>query len=230
MSIKFSIVIPAHNEEGYLAKTLHSLKQQTYQDFETIIVTNGCTDKTYEIASNKTNDRIKHLDINVASVSRARNYGASKAEGEVLVFLDADTTLETDALQKINQQFSEKHSVASTLSKPDRSTMWFNFLAGYKNFNFTTGIYKGCSGALVCRREDFDKVNGYDPELKVREHRKLIQKLLEHGTYGVVKTPVTTSMRRMQKWGLLKASAFWTKQWVKDKFGNLKDSEYEKIR
>ena len=42
----FSIIIPAHNEEKYLQKTLDSIKSQTLQDYEIIIVTNGCTDKT----------------------------------------------------------------------------------------------------------------------------------------------------------------------------------------
>ena len=51
MDPKISIIIPAHNEENYIKKTLHSIKQQTYQNYEAIVVSNGCTDKTEEIVN-----------------------------------------------------------------------------------------------------------------------------------------------------------------------------------
>ncbi len=230
MSVTFSIVIPAHNEENYIKKALHSIKQQTYQNHETIVVTNGCTDKTEEIIKKRANEKLKHFNLNAANVSRARNYGASQAQGEYLLFLDADSTLEQDALQKIKTSFKDKHAVASTLSKPDLPKISHNLAFNFKNAYLTTKLYKGCSGALICRRTDFDKVNGYDADLKVREHRKLILKLLQHGKYKCVPTTTTVSTRRMKNWGLLKSSSFWVKQWFKDKFGDLKTSEYEKIR
>ena len=45
---KISVIIPAHNEEKYIEKTLESLTKQDFADFETIVVANGCTDKTEE--------------------------------------------------------------------------------------------------------------------------------------------------------------------------------------
>jgi glycosyltransferase involved in cell wall biosynthesis len=230
MSITFSVVIPAHNEENYIGKVLHSLKQQTYQNFETIVVTNGCNDKTSEIVSKRVNDRLKHLDLPVANVSRARNFGAGKASGEVLVFLDADCTLENDALAKIKEKFNENHVVASTKTMPDDLSARFKFISTFKNVYLQTGLYKGSSGALICRRKDFDSVDGYDSNITVREHRKLILKLLSNGKYTCVNTPVTTSMRRMKGWGIGKVTGYWVKQWFADKFGDLKKSEYEKIR
>ena len=230
MSAKFSVIIPAHNEENYIRKTLHSIKNQTYQDYEVIVVTNGCTDKTEEVVKKRLNDKIKHLSLNKANVSRARNYGASKAVGEFLLFLDADTLLDKDSLQKINQSFSEEHSVITTRVKPDDEKLKYKIGMNFKNFYLRTNIYNGCSGALVCRRHDFDKVNGYDPELVVKEHRKLILKLLELGKFGCVDTHVTTSMRRLQQWGLMGSTVFWLKQLIKDKFGKLSSSDYEKVR
>ena len=88
MNPLFSIVIPAHNEEKYIKKTLHSIKNQTYQNYEVVVVTNGCTDKTEEIIKRRAGERLKHFSLNASNVSRARNYGASKAMGEILVFLD----------------------------------------------------------------------------------------------------------------------------------------------
>ena len=99
---------------------------QTYQNFETIVVTNGCTDKTEEIIKKRVSDKVKHLNLNVANVSRARNHGVSKASGKYLVFVDADTTLQRDALYQIKQQFSNKHIVATTLVRPDQKNFKSN--------------------------------------------------------------------------------------------------------
>ena len=224
------MIIPAYNEENYIRQTLHSLKEQTFQDFETIVITNGCTDKTQEIVERKVNDRIKHLSMPVANVSRARNHGADKAQGELLVFLDADTILEKDALQIINNRFIDTHSVATIIGRPDNKKITYRFLLGLKNSFNRMKLYEGCSGVLICRKNDFDEVNGYDHELKVREHRKLTLRLKKLGSYTTLNAQATTSMRRFDNWGVGKILSFWTRQWIKDKVSDLKDSEYEKIR
>ena len=225
-----SIIIPAHNEENYIRETLHSIKNQSYQNYEVIVVTNGCNDKTEEIMKKRSDDKIRHLTLPIANVSRARNYGAGKAEGSILLFLDADTTLCVDSLKKIKDEFGLKHSIGTTKVKPDINQLKFKVAMWFKNLYNLSGLYKGCSGALICRRDDFDKVNGYDPEIKVKEHRKLTNKLLEMGEYKVVNTSVVTSMRRLKDWGLGKSAYFWIRQFAKDKFGDLKRSEYEKVR
>lgn len=226
----FSIIIPAHNEEKYLEKTLVSIQKQTSQDYEIIIVTNGCTDKTEEIAKKNTNANIRHLSLPKPNVSVSRNAGALNAEGETLIFLDADTQLAPDALEEIKRQFTEKYSVATTLAKPDSEKLPHRLAVSFKNLYHYLGIYHGCSGALICRKKDFQAVNGYDPEIIVREHRKLALKLKELGKFACVTTKVTTSMRRYQQWGLLKVSLFWIKKGLQDKLGNLKESSYEIIR
>lgn len=229
MQPTISVIIPAHNEENYIKKTIHSLKTQTYQNFEVIVVTNGCTDETEETVKSKVNDKIKHYDLSAANVSRARNFGAGKAEGDILVFLDADTTLNEDALQKIKNDFLTEHSIATTKAKPEPKKLKYDLLMNFKNF-YNSTFYKGCSGVLICRRKDFDAVNGYNPELTVKEHRELTNRLLKHGKYTCLNVYATTSMRRYDQWGALKLGAYWIKQWLKSKFKSLHDSEYEKIR
>ena len=226
----FSIIIPAHNEERYLQKTLDSLKSQTLQDYEIIIVTNGCTDKTEEIAKKNTDTKIRHLSLPKPNVSVTRNAGALNAQGETLIFLDADTQLASDALEKIKKKFTEEYAVATTLAKPDSDKLSHRLAISFKNLYHYLGIYQGCSGALICRKKDFQAVQGYNPEIIVREHRKLALKLRELGEFTCVTTEVITSMRRYQQWGLLKVSLFWIKKWLQDKSGTLKESSYEIIR
>src|SRR5437899_400561 len=86
-----SVIIPAHNEQDYLGRTLDSLKRQNYPRFEVIVVANGCTDATAEVARDHC-DRL--IDLSQKSLGVARNLGARMAKGEILVFLDADTRLE----------------------------------------------------------------------------------------------------------------------------------------
>lgn len=230
MVIDISVVIPAYNEEKYIRQTLHSLKNQTFQNFETIIVTNGCTDKTEELVKKKINERFRHLSLPKANVSVARNAGALNANGKILVFLDADTQLEPDALQKIRNQFVEKYSIANTKSKPDTSELKYKITFWLKNIYQNSFLYHGCSGVLICRKEDFQKVGGYNPEIIVKEHRKLILKLEKLGKFKCINTTATTSTRRFQQWGLSKTFFFWIRQGVKDKVGDIRLSDYEKVR
>ncbi|MBT4539039.1 glycosyltransferase [Candidatus Woesearchaeota archaeon] len=224
----FSLIIPAHNEEQYISDTLLSIKQQSFADHETIVVTNGCTDKTENLV--KQQPWVKHFNSVKPHVSRARNYGAGKAKGDILVFLDADTLLPKNALQTIHNQFTKKFSVATTKVTPDISKNKYKFAMWFKNFYNSTGFYKGCSGVLICRKKDFDLVNGYNPEIIVKEHKELTNKLLSHGKYQCVNTKAVTSMRRFEKWGLTKATTFWIKQWGKNLVSNVKDTDYERIR
>jgi glycosyltransferase involved in cell wall biosynthesis len=231
MAPKISIIIPAHNEENYIKRTLHSIKQQTYQNYEAIVVSNGCTDKTEDIVNKRANEKLKHFSISEANVSKARNFGAKFAYGDILLFLDADTTLEEDSLQKIKDQFTEQFSVATTRSDADDKKFRFSLLMTLKNFYNSTGLYQSCSGALICNKADFDKVNGY-PELVVKEHRKLVVNIKKSTgkEFKYINTNATTSMRRFKQWGISKAALFWLQQWWNNFFGDLKKSEYEKIR
>ncbi len=230
MAPLFSIVIPAYNEEKYIRKTLQSIKSQTFRDFEIIVVANGCTDKTEEIVKKRANSDLRLLSLPKANVSVARNAGALNANGNVLVFVDADTTLEADSLKKIKDEFTPEYAVATTLVKPDLEKIKYRAALSFKNFYNKTKLYQGCSGVLICRKDDFKAVQGYDPSIVVKEHKKLITKLHQRGKYRCVNTEATNSMRRFEQWGLGKATSFWISQWLKDKFSNVKNSEYETIR
>ena len=79
-----SIIIPAHNEEKFIAKCLESIKKQSYKNIETIVVCNGCTDNTTAVARRFTENV---FELRQANVSAARNFGAKKAKGNTFAFL-----------------------------------------------------------------------------------------------------------------------------------------------
>ncbi|MFH0701176.1 MAG: glycosyltransferase [Candidatus Woesearchaeota archaeon] len=230
--VKISMVIPACNEEKYIEKTLQRIQEQNDPEVETIVVCNGCSDNTETLAKKVANQSTKIISFKEGHVSKARNIGAQKAEGDILFFLDADSLISDNTFSQIKEGFQEKHAVATTKVQPDVPQLKYRLAMGFKNFYNTTNLYQGCSGALICRKEDFDKVDGYDASLKVKEHRKLIIKLKRSTgkEFTCLDTNITTSMRRFQQWGLAKATFFWLGQWVKNYLGDLKDSEYEKVR
>src|SRR3989344_8803098 len=104
-----SVIIPAFNEEKYLPTTLAALQKQTFSDYETIVVANGCTDDTEKILKNSKHHQLRHLSLPQANVSVARNAGALNAQGNILVFLDADTQLAHDSLQTIKDEFTANY-------------------------------------------------------------------------------------------------------------------------
>jgi glycosyltransferase involved in cell wall biosynthesis len=87
-----SIVIPVFNAEQFLGKTISSVQQQTYQKRETIIVNDGSTDSSVQIASKYalSDPRIKVITQINGGVASARNCGLQNASGEYVAFLDAD--------------------------------------------------------------------------------------------------------------------------------------------
>jgi 1,2-diacylglycerol 3-alpha-glucosyltransferase len=93
-----SIIIPALNEEKYIEKTLKSVRRQTYPKIEVIVVDNGSTDRTGEIAKKYAN---KVIVEEKRGIGIARNRGAKEAKGDILLFLDADTEIEKDCVEKI---------------------------------------------------------------------------------------------------------------------------------
>ncbi len=87
-----SVIISLYNKEQWIASTIQSVLDQTYQNFELIIVNDGSTDRSLEVASNFKDERIKIYSIDNGGVSHARNYGISKSKGNYIAFLDADDT------------------------------------------------------------------------------------------------------------------------------------------
>lgn len=236
----YSIIIPAHNEEKYIVKTILSLLNQSNLNnnnfnFEIIVVANGCNDKTVgKVKETKQNfginGMLKILETDIANVSRARNIGAQEANGRYLVFLDADTIPEHNFFVKAQNKIKSRHSVVATLVKPDIKRWKFSLVMGLKNVLNKSTLYKGSSGLILCPAEKFWKVGGFNENIIVKENKDLIRRLVQHGGYHCLNSYVTTSMRRYKEWGLLKATSFWLKQWARYFTGGLEKSGYEKVR
>ncbi|MEP5729186.1 MAG: glycosyltransferase family 2 protein [Sulfitobacter sp.] len=105
--MKISVLIPAHNEAAYLSACLDALLNSTASAVEIIVIANGCTDATAEIAAGyEVEARNKGwawivLDIAQGGKLNALNQGELKASGEVLIYLDADVQVSPDLIAQI---------------------------------------------------------------------------------------------------------------------------------
>lgn len=86
----FSVIIPLYNKENQIENTLKSVLDQTFGDYEIIIVNDGSTDNGLEIAKNIRDSRIHILNQQNQGVSAARNKGIEHSKGTLIAFLDAD--------------------------------------------------------------------------------------------------------------------------------------------
>lgn len=100
--MRFSLILPVYNVEKYISKCLDSIIEQTFSDFEVILVDDGSKDKSFQVCASyaQKDSRIKVIRKENEGVSAARNKGIEAATGEWVVFVDPDDWLSTDCLEK----------------------------------------------------------------------------------------------------------------------------------
>lgn len=129
-----SLIIPVYNVEKYLRKCLLSVKEQTFQDYEVVIVNDGSTDHSADIIREfaAADDRIKYFEIPNGGVGNARNYGVRQSKGEYICFLDSDDYMEPDCLERLINTLEEKQSDIAICNNYDVDEDG-NVLFEYKN-------------------------------------------------------------------------------------------------
>ena len=103
MNIKISIVVPVYNAEKYLDECITSILNQTYNNFELILINDGSIDNSLEICNKYSlgDNRIKVINKINEGVSRARNIGIEVSTGDYLMFVDSDDTIQKNSLDII---------------------------------------------------------------------------------------------------------------------------------
>jgi glycosyltransferase involved in cell wall biosynthesis len=101
MTIKVSIILPVYNGVKYLADCINSVLNQTYNDFELIIVNDGSKDNSESVIKQINSSKIQYYYKNNGGVASARTYGINKSQGEILCFIDQDDMWERDYLEKV---------------------------------------------------------------------------------------------------------------------------------
>lgn len=100
--MKFSVVIPLYNKEHYIENTITSVLNQTFGDYEVLVVDDGSKDNSLALAKNFESDRVRIIAQENQGVSVARNTGILNAKGEFICFLDADDEWKPNYLETID--------------------------------------------------------------------------------------------------------------------------------
>lgn len=193
-----STVIPVYNEEQVIGECLKSLQKQSYKDLEIILVDDGSTDKTVKIIENwklkksRSHSRSGNLILlkqNHLGPGPARNLGASKARGEILVFVDSDMTFDQDFIKDLVSPILEGKTIG-TFSKNEMNANQNNIWSKCWNINRnwptdrlippdypnTAPVYRA-----ILKRE-FNKVGGFDATGEYTDDWSLSRKLGKKST------------------------------------------------
>ena len=175
-NLPISVVIPVHNEEKNIAKTLLGLLSQLDKAQEIIIVDNHSTDHTKEIALsfkkkfNKINIEFKILSEPRVGVAFARNKGFYTAKSPIIASTDADTIPHSDWIQKIKTHFQNYNSIAvSGISIMTDSTPFIRLISQLNWFKYLTFVLKLIFGFqtistanAAVKKDAFVAVSGFD--------------------------------------------------------------------
>lgn len=170
--VRYSLVIPARNEEKYLPRVLESARRavECYRGgagrIEVIVADNVSTDSTAAIALGF---GARVVTVEKRIIGAVRNGGARAAEGEYLCFADADNPLHEETFNELDRLLSKRGIAGGGLGvMPER---WSAGLAVmYALFYVPLVLMIGINGGVVfCRRSDFERIGGYDESLLFAE-------------------------------------------------------------
>lgn len=181
MNPKISIITPCFNAEKFIQETIDSVLNQTYQNFEFIIIDDGSTDKTSEILNQQRDRRIKVISHENQGYIKTRNIGFKMAQGEYLLFLDSDDKIAPTYIEKCLNILEQKPNVSIAYSKAKvfdaKNKEWQLPEFMLPDFLFANCIFV----SSVIRKKDFEEVGGFDESLTAFEDWDLFISIIKKG-------------------------------------------------
>ena len=193
-----SFIIPAFNEELLIGRTLEAIQKAANNvdiDYELIVVDDNSSDNTGKIA---TDLGARVVKVNHRQISSTRNSGAHAANGNLLIFIDADTVISTETLRSTMTAINNKAIGGSAAFRFDgyvplcgRVIQWLLYRL------YRLGKVVG-SSYLFCTRGAFERVGGFDETVYGAEEMILSRSLKKLGGFILLKQTVLTSGRRLR--------------------------------
>lgn len=167
-TIKVSVIVPCYNYGVFIAECLNSIKSQTFKEWECIVVDNASTDNTKDVVKKFVDEdnRFKYIFTEVKGVSHARNLGVSQSSGKYILPVDADDKIHPALIEKAlsvhesNEQIMVVYSDAELFG--NSSGTWILPEYSFKSLLIENSIF--CTA--MYKRVDFDKVKGYNENMK----------------------------------------------------------------
>jgi glycosyltransferase involved in cell wall biosynthesis len=203
---RFSIIVPAHNEETLLPRGLraiHAAIARTTTSAEIVVVANRCTDHTESIAEAAGAVVVRDGHRNIAAT---RNTGVAASVGKIVVTVDADTIMHPNALAEIDHLVSTGSYVGGGCKFVlERTSLGL----AVTNFSVTAATTLSRTGGVIywCSREDFDAIGGFDEARRVGEDLDFAYRLRRHGRTtkrrfrNLRESPAIVSVRKFDRFG-----------------------------
>ncbi len=200
---RVSVIIPTYNNAQYLPEAIESVLNQTYTNYEIIIINDGSTDNTITILE-KYQDKITYIYQENQGVSAARNQGISLAKGELIAFLDADDIFMAHKLEKQVEVFERQPDLGIVNSGFRLIRENGEFIADIKRWEtipeltIETWILHQpvLPSAMMFSKQWLEKVGGFDTRWFSSEDVDLVFRLIAQGCRGVWLPQVTIYYRR----------------------------------
>lgn len=218
-----SVVIPAYNEEKIIGKCIESLIHQTTSEpYEVIVVDNGSTDRTWEIAK-KYKNKLNLVLIKESRKGRgqARFAGFSAAKGEIIMSLDGDSVAPADWIEKMIYPFKNpKIAAVSGTGKirdcTPRINRTFNAFQPLSMFAYRLLFrHFWLTGFNFAIRADiYKKAGEFNPEVGSYEDTELSFRVAKHGKIKFISLPVIVDGRRVKN-GFVKGMAPYATGYIK---------------
>lgn len=162
-----SVIVPTLNEDKNIGNLFRSLKNQTWNNFEIIVVDGGSTDRTVEIAKGY---QAKVVVENGCPEFLSRNIGAKRANGEILLFICADVMFPENLLEKIHHEFEVDQELIA-LTGPDKPQNSLLAEIEYGAYNLVRYLFSALprplkkfstsTNFLAIRKKHFEKTGGF---------------------------------------------------------------------
>lgn len=204
--MELSIIIPTLNEERLLPFLLELIKEENYKkNIEVIIADAGSSDKTREIARD-----YGCIIVEGGLPARGRNNGARYASSDILFFMDADVIFKKGMIEKSLKEFKKKKLDAASFGiYTQEKNLYLNKTTMNLFYNYPQRILKkispmGAMGIMV-KKDIFNKVNGFDEDIKLAEDHYFVRKVNKIGKYDIIKKiKLYMPLRRFRQDGYMK--------------------------
>lgn len=187
---KVSIILPVYNGEKYLALAIESILQQTYSNFELIIIDDCSTDKSNQIAKSymKIDSRIKvYKNKKNKKLPKTLNYGFHLAIGDLFTWTSDDNILKPEAIEEMVNVFEKKSDIDFVYADIIPIDTKGNIDKRYKKY--LNGeiediyVFNPILACFLYKRKIHDKLGGYNPNLFLCEDYDFWIRTYEHGFY-----------------------------------------------
>ena len=205
--MKLSVVVPAHNEERVIGHALGAIRRQGAAVHEVIVVCNGCHDRT---AARARRAGAQVLVTERRGVSLARNLGARRAAGDLLLFVDADVRLAPGLAQAIGGAARGRRRLVGTVRVvPDRRRYRLHYAAAAVLIRV---LRLSSNGLIFCSAALFERAGGFPEGVQVGEDNLFMRRArrLPGVRYRFIgRPPAISDTRRLRRWGSLRLLFVW---------------------